>query len=231
MLIEFLRENGDIFAWKPSDMPGVPRELAEHKLHVDPKARPVKQTLRPMNEERRKATAIEVKQLLDAGFIVAIKCPKWLSNKDLVQKKNGTWRLCIDYTNLNAACPKNEFVLPRIDQIIYSTAGSESLCFLDAYSGYNQIKMAVKDKENTAFITPFGAFCYTAMTFGLKNAGATYQRCMQECLAIQIGRNIHVYIDDVMVKSARQGDLLADLAETFANLRRYKIKLNPGKCT
>src|SRR3954447_838512 len=98
-------------------MPGVPRELAEHKLHVDPKARPIKQALRPMNEERRSATAIEVKRLLDVGFIVAIKCPKWLSNPVLVQKKNGTWRLCIDYTNLNAACSKDEFVLPRIDQI------------------------------------------------------------------------------------------------------------------
>src|SRR4051812_49041679 len=91
--------------------------------------------------------------------------------------------------------------------------------------------MVVEDEEKTAFITPFGAFCYTAMTFGLKNTGATYQLCMQECLASQIGRNIHVYIDDVVVKSARQGDLLADLAETFANLWKYKIKLNPGKCT
>src|SRR3954451_23707791 len=210
-------------------MPGVPRELAEHKLHVDPKARPIKQALRPMNEERRKATAIEIKRLLDAGFIVAIKCPKWLSNPVLVQKKNGTWRLCIDYTNLNAACPKDEFVLPRIDQIIDSTAGSELLCFLDAYSGYNQIKMAVDDQEKTAFTTPFGCYMYTAMTFGLKNAGATYQRCMTECLKEQIGRNVHVYIDDVVVKSNRMDDLVADLTETFANLRRYKIKLNPVK--
>ena len=82
--------------------------------------------------------------------------------------------MCIDYTNLNSACPKEKFVLPRINQIIDSTAGSESLCFLEAYSGYNQIKMAVEDEEKTTFITPFGAFCYTAMTFGLKNAGATY---------------------------------------------------------
>src|SRR4051812_33217654 len=119
-----------------------------------------------MNEERRKATAIEVKLLLDAGFIVAIKCPKWLSNPVLVQKKNGTWRFCIDYTNLNAACPKDEFVLPRIDQIIDSTAGSESLCFLDAYSGYNQIKMAVDDQEKTAFTTPFGCYMYTAKKKG-----------------------------------------------------------------
>ena len=91
--------------------------------------------------------------------------------------------------------------------------------------------MAVEGEEKTAFITPFGAFCYTAMTFVLKKAGATYHWCMQECLASQIGRNIHVYINDVVVKSARQGDLLADLAETFANLRKYKIELNPGKCT
>src|SRR4051812_25857189 len=103
-------------------MPGVPRELAEHKLHVDPKARHIKKNA-PSN-----------KLHVDAGFIVPIKCPKWLSNPVLVQKKNGTWRLCIDYTNLNAACPKDEFVLPRINQIIDSTAGSESLCFLDAYS-------------------------------------------------------------------------------------------------
>src|SRR4051812_24038413 len=169
-----------------------------------------------MNEERRKATAIEVKRLLDASFIVAIKCPKWLSNPVLVQTKNGTWRLCIDYTNLNAAYPKDEFVLPRI---IESTAGSESLCFLDAYSGYNQIKMTVDDQEKTAFTTPFRCYMYTAMKFGLKNAGATYQRCMTECLKEQIGRNVHVYIDDVVVKSNRTDDLVADLIDTFANLR------------
>ena len=90
MLIEFLRENRDIFAWKPSDMPGVPRELAEHKLHVDPRARPIKQALWPLNEERRKAVTIEVKRLLDAGFITPIKCPKWLANPVLVKKKNKT---------------------------------------------------------------------------------------------------------------------------------------------
>ena len=192
-------------------MPGVPRELAEHKLHVDPNARPVKQSLRPFNEERRRAIGEEVNWLLAAGFIKEIKHPKWLANPVPVMKKNNTWRMCIDYTNLNNAYPKDEFTLPRIDQIIDSTAGSESLCFLDAYSGYNQIKMAVEDQEKTAFITPFGAFYYTAMTFGLKNAGATYQRCMQECLESQIGRNVHVYIDDVVIKSNRQDDLVADL--------------------
>src|SRR4051812_39812409 len=93
-------------------MLGVPRELVEHKLHVDPKARPIKQTLRPMHEERRRASAIEVKRILDAGFIVPIKCPKWLSNPVLVQKKNGTWWLCIDYTNLNAPRPRTSSSSP-----------------------------------------------------------------------------------------------------------------------
>jgi hypothetical protein len=86
--------------------------------------------------------------------------------------------------------------------------------------------MTEEDKEKTAFIMPFGCFCYTAMTFGLQNAGATYQRCMQECLARLVGYNIHVYIDDVVVKLKDQGDLLADLVETFTNLRKYTIKLN-----
>jgi hypothetical protein len=139
--------------------------------------------------------------------------------------------MCIDYTNLNSAYPKEEFVLPRIDQIIDSMTGLESLFLLDACSRYNWIKKAEEDKEKTAFIMPFSCFCYTAMTFGLLNAGATYQRCMQECLASQVGRNIHVYIDDVVVKSKHQGDLLADLTETFTNLRKYNIKLNPHKCT
>src|SRR4051794_10365909 len=128
----------------------------------------------------------------------------------LVEKKNGSCRLCIDYTNLNAACPKDKFVLPRIDQIIDAIAGSESLCFLDAYSGFNQIKMA-EDQAKTAFTTPFGCYMYTAMTFGLKNAGATYQRCMTESLKDKIGNNVHVYIDDVVVKSDRTEDLIANL--------------------
>nr|XP_051222157.1 uncharacterized protein LOC127340450 [Lolium perenne] len=154
-----------------------------------------------------------------------------LVENDSSRQKNKTWRMCIDYTSLNRACPKDPFVLLRIDQIIDAVAGSELLCFHDAYSGYNQIKMAVEDQEETTFITPLGAYCYTAMTFGLRNAGATYQRCMNNCLESQIGRNVHVYIDDVVVKSTRQDDLVADLAETFANLRRYQIKLNPLKCT
>ena len=138
--------------------------------------------------------------------------------------------MCIDYTSLNKACPKDPFALPRIDQVIDSTAGCELLCFLDAYSGYHQIKMKESDEIKTAFITPFGAYCYVSMPFGLKNAGATYQRCIQKCLHEQIGRNVHAYVDDIVIKSKQRGTLLADLAETFTNLRRCNMKLNPDKC-
>ena len=135
--------------------------------------------------------------------------------------------MCIDYTTLNKACPKDPFALPRIDQVIDSTAGCELLSFLDAYSGYHQIKLNPADRLKTAFITPFGAFCYLTMTFGLRNAGTTFQRCMQNCLLKQLGRNAHVYVDDVVVKTEKHRTLLEDLKETFENLCRFQIKLNP----
>ena len=192
-------------------MPGVPTEFAEHSLHVKPDARPVKQPLRRFGEEKRRAIGEEIARLLDAGFIMEVYHPDWLANPVLVMKKNNTWRMCIDYTSLNKACPKDPFALPRIDQVIDSTAGCDYLSFLDAYSGYNQIKVHPDDHLKTAFITPFGAFCYTVMSFGLKNAGATYQRCMQKCLGDQIGRNAHAYVDDIVIKTKERRTLIDDL--------------------
>src|SRR3989337_2874172 len=192
-------------------MTGVLRELAGRTLNVDPKFKLVKQFLRCFNEERRKAIGEEVARLLAAGFIIEVFHPEWLANPVLVLKKNGTWRMCVDYTDLNKACPKDPFGLPRIDQIIDSTTGCECLCFLDAYFGYHQIKMAEKDQEKIAFNTPFVAFCYTSMPFGLKSAGGTYGRCVQNCFHKQIGRNVHAYVDDIMVKSHKKETLLDDL--------------------
>ena len=208
----------------------MPRELAEHKLHIRPGSKPVKQSLRQFSEDKRRAIGEEIAKLLAAGFIMEVFYPEWLANPVLVLKKNGTWRMCIDYTCLNKACPKDPFALPRIDQVIDSTAGCELLSFLDATAGYHQIKLAVEDQMKTAFITPFGAYCYVTMPFGLKNGGATYQRTIQRCVKSQIGKNIHVYVDDLVVRSVQGMTLLDDLKETFANLRTYQIKLNPEKC-
>jgi hypothetical protein len=138
--------------------------------------------------------------------------------------------MCIDYTSLNKACPKYEYPLPRICQIIDSTISCELLLFLDTYSGYHQISLTIDDEEKTAFITSFGIFCYTKMVFRLKNGGAAYQRCVHIILESQIGRNVEAYIDDIVVKSEKHWDLLDDLKETFDNLRKSKMMLNPKKC-
>jgi hypothetical protein len=182
VLVKFLHERWEIFAWCPSDMTGVPRELVEHALNVDPKAREVKKPLRRFDKPKRKAIAAELHMLENAGFIKEIKTLTWVSNPVIVPKKNtDVCRVCVDYTSSKKHCPKDPFPLPRIDQITDSTAGCTRLSFLDAYSGYNQIKLKKEDKEKTAFITPYGVACYQVMPFGLKNAGATYQRMMQNC--------------------------------------------------
>jgi hypothetical protein len=139
--------------------------------------------------------------------------------------------MCVDYTNLNKACPKDPFPLPRINQVIDSTAGCELLSFVDAYSGFHQIPLYEPDQIKTSFITPYGAYCYLTMPFGLRNAGATYQRCMQKCLHDQIDKNVQVYVDNVIIKTKESKTLIDDLRETCANLRRFRMKLNPAKCT
>jgi hypothetical protein len=138
--------------------------------------------------------------------------------------------MCVDYTNLNKHCPKDPFGLPLIDQVIDSTAVCDLLCFLDCNSGYHQIAIKEEDQEKTAFITPFGAYCYTTMSFGLKNAGATYQRVIQACFKRQLNKYVEAYVDDMVVKTRNSDTLIADLEETFASLREYRWKLNPNKC-
>nr|ABA98419.2 retrotransposon protein, putative, Ty3-gypsy subclass [Oryza sativa Japonica Group] len=229
-LITFLQNNKDIFAWKPSDMPGIPREVIEHSLHVKEDAKPIKQRLRRFAQDRKDAIKEELTKLLAVGFIKEVLHPDWLANPVLVGKKTGQWRMCVDYTDLNKSCPKDPFGLPRIDQVVDSTASCELLSFLDCYSGYHQIRLKESDCLKTSFITPFRAYCYITMPFGLKNAGATYQRMIQRCFSTQIGRNVEAYVDDVVVKTKQKDDLITDLEETFASIRTFRMKLNPEKC-
>ena len=159
-------------------MPRIPWEVTEHTLRLIPGSKPAKQRLCRFNNERRRAIGKEIAKLLVARFIREVFHSNWLANPVLVKKKTGKWRMCIDYTGLNKACPMDHFPLPRIDQIVDSTSKCEILSFLDAYSGYHQIVMKESDQLTTSFITPYGSYCYVTMPFGLKNAGATYQRCM-----------------------------------------------------
>jgi hypothetical protein len=182
-------------------MLGILREVTEHALKIKPGSKPVKQHLCLYDEEKHKAIDEEIVKLLAAEFIKEVYHLEWLANPVLVRKKSGKWRMCVDYTSLNKACPKDLFPLPRIDQVVDSTSGCETLCFLNAYSGYHQITMKESDQLVTSFITQFGSFCYVTMPFGLKNTGATYQHCMLKCFGDLIRRTVEAYVDDIMVKS------------------------------
>ena len=144
----------------------------------------------------------EVEKLLVATFIKPIQHPTWQSNIVPVKKKNGQIRACVDYRDVNKACPKDDFPLPNMDVLIDSTSGQGMFSFMDGFSGYNQIKMSSRDAENTAFRTPVGNFYYTVMPFGLNNAGATYQRAMTAVFHDMMGKEVEDYVDDLVVKSA-----------------------------
>nr|ABA93782.1 retrotransposon protein, putative, Ty3-gypsy subclass [Oryza sativa Japonica Group] len=197
-------------------------DMVEHTPNPPATAEPPK---------KKQAIREELDKLLKAGFIREVLHPEWLANPVMVRKANGKWRMCVHFTELNKACPKVHFPLPRIDQLVDSTAGCELLSFLDAYSGYHQINMAKEDEEKTAFIMPFGVFCYIKMPFGLVTAGNTFQRTVQGALNDQLGNNVEAYVDDIVVKTKTSDSLIDDLRETFDNLRRYRLILNLEKCT
>jgi len=148
----------------------------------------------------------------------------------MVPKKNDSWRMCIDFTTLNKFCPKDEFPLPHIDTLVDAAAGSEMLSMLDCFSGYHQIFKKKSDEEKTSFTTPFGTYCYVRMPEGLRNAGCTFNRTIAAVLDTQLDRNISAYVDDVVVRSKKREDHIADLRKTFANLRKHGLRLNPEKC-
>ncbi|KAJ0442639.1 putative nucleotidyltransferase, Ribonuclease H [Helianthus annuus] len=230
-LWKLLSSSLDVFAWQTSDMVGVPRCLAEHKLKVSHSAKPVTQRKRNMALARNKAISEDVRKLLNAGIIREVRYQIWVSNPVMVTKKDKTWRMCVDFSDLNNACPKDCYPLPEIDLKIDSLSSFRLKCFLDAYKGYHQIQMALEDEDKTAFVTNEGLFCYTKMSFELKNAGATYQRLMDKAFKGHIGRNLEIYVDDLVIKSQAEDNMIDDILETFTRLRSINLKLNPKKCS
>ncbi|RDX87304.1 hypothetical protein CR513_31238, partial [Mucuna pruriens] len=174
LLITLLKANYDVFAWSARNMPGVDPNFMCHQLSIEVGAKLVAQKKRKQGEEKREAIKEETRKLLLAGFVREMQYPTWLTNVVMVKKPNGKWRMCTDYTNLNKACPKDLYPLPSMDRLVDNVASFAFLSFMDAYSGYNQIRMHPLDEEKTAFITDERAFCYKVMPFSLKNAGATY---------------------------------------------------------
>ena len=174
-LILLLKEFKDVFVWDYNEMLGLDPRLVAHMLNVNLEAKPVAQPAKIFHTEIKGQIVREVQKLLAAGFIKPIQHPLWLSNIVPVKKKNGQIRCCADFRNLNKVCPKDEFPLPNMDLLIDSAVGSAIFSFMDGFSAYNQIRMALKDAEKTTFRTPMGNFYYTVMPFELKNASATYQ--------------------------------------------------------
>ncbi|XP_019434188.1 PREDICTED: uncharacterized protein LOC109340879, partial [Lupinus angustifolius] len=205
-LVRLLHEFKDVFAWSYEEMPGLDRSIVEHKLPLMQNSRPVKQKLRRIKPEISLRVKEEVEKWLTAGFVKVAEYPDWVANVVAVPKKGGKLRICVDYRDLNKASPKDDFPVPHIDVLVDSTADHALFSFMDGYSGYHQIKMALEDVNKTTFITPWGTFCYQVMPFGLKNAMATYQRAMVTLFHDMMHKEIEVYVDDIICKSKIEGE-------------------------
>ena len=213
LLVHFLKQNIEVFAWKQEDMGGIDPAIITYKMNINPSFKPIKQK-RSFAPERQKVINEEVNKLLQAKAIREVEYPELLANVVLVKKANDKWKLCIDFTNVNRACPKDRFPLPQIDLIVDATIGHDLLSFMDVFFRYNQIRMDPSDQEKTSFVTRQGTYCYQVMPFGLKNAGATYQRLVNKMFQKQIGASMEVYIDDMFVKLVKAELHIAHLAES-----------------
>jgi len=174
-------------------MPGSNPSVITHRLNVYPSSKPIRQKKRVFAPKQDNAIKEEVQKLTTAKFIREVYYPNWLANVVMVKKANGKWKMCVDFTDLNKACPKDSYQLPRIDQLVDSTTGHKLLSFIDAFSGYNQIRMDEVDQEKTSLINPM--FCP------------------------HIGQNVEVYVDDMLMKSLDEEKHLDDLQETFDILK------------
>lgn len=189
-----------------------------HRLNVDPTFKHVRHKKRTFAAERNQAAREEVQKLLKAGFISEVQYPTWLSNVVLVKKHSGKWRMCMDFKDLNKACPKDNYPIPTIDQLVDETTGHEILSFMDAYSGCNQIKMSPEDEDKSSFITDDGTYCYRAMPLGLRNTRAAYQMVMNTLFKEWIGKSIEMYINNMLFKNKQASTHVADLTKCFAIL-------------
>ena len=177
-MLLFLMQNVDVFAWSLYEVPGVDLEFIVHKLNMDPSYTPKKQKSRRSVKEHVDAVKQKAKRLKEAWAIKEIFFLELLANTVVVRKKNGKWKVCVDFIDLNRACPKDPFPMPKIDQLVDATYGHPRMSFLDAFQGYHQIALTTEDQKKTAFITLDANYHYTMMPFRLKNARAIYQWMM-----------------------------------------------------
>ena len=216
-LLEILRKHKESIAWSIEDLKGISPSICMHKILLEENARPIVEHQRRLNPVMKEVVRKEVLKWLNAGFIYAISDSPWVSPVHVVPKKGGFtvihndrneliptrtvtgWRICIDYRKLNTATKKDNFHLPFIDQMLDRLAGHHHFCFLDGYSGYNQIAIAPEDQEKTTFTCPYGTFAFRRMPFGLCNAPATFQRCMMSMFSDLVEEVMEIFMDDFTV--------------------------------
>ncbi|GJT85107.1 reverse transcriptase domain-containing protein [Tanacetum coccineum] len=223
---ELLKAYADVFAWTTTHITGVPRTIIvggkyfsiEHRVNESKHVELVKQKKISLAPERNEAIHTQVRELTKANILREVKYQTWVSNPVIVKKADGRWKLCIDFTDINKAYPKENHPLPVTELKIEDIHRYRFKCFLDAYKGYHQFPIAEKDEEKTAFYTREGVFCYKRFPFGLKNAGATYQRLIDKVFRCQVGRNMEVNADKMVIKSDSEEEMLADIKETLERL-------------
>ena len=200
-------------------------------MNINSSVTPKKQLTQCSSKDHSNAVKDKVMKLKQVGAIKEVFYPEWLANTIMVKKKNEKWRVCVDFTDLNKACPKDPFPMPQIDQLVDATIDHHRMSFLDAFQGYHQIPLALGDQEKTAFVTPTGNYHYKVMPFDLKNLGSTYQRMMTRMFESLLGKNIEVYIDYMVVESKAVSEHVGDLGDIFEILRKHKLRLNASKCS
>jgi hypothetical protein len=232
-MCELLREYVCCFTWDYTEMPGLSQKLVEHQLPIKASFRPYKQTTCNFKPKIVSRVKEEAHRLLQAGFIQPCRYAEWISNIIPVEKKNtGKIRICVNFRNLNRATPKDEYPMPIADMLIDSASGNRMISFLDGNARYNQIFMAERDINKTAFHCPgfVGLFEWVVMTFGLKNVGATYQRAMKLIFHDLLGVLLEVYIDDLVIKSINFEGHMDDLRVSLERMKKYGLRMNPMKC-
>jgi hypothetical protein len=247
-LLRVLREHREAIGWTIEDIKGISPSLVMHKIHLEENSKPSREPQRRLNPAMQEVVRAEVIKLLDAGIIYPISDSKWVSPIHVVPKRAGLtvvknqdnelvstriqsgWRVCIDYRKLNVATRKDHFPLPFIDQMVERLARHEYYCFLDGYSGYNQVPVDPEDQEKTTFICPFGTFAYCHMPFGLCNAPATFQRCMISIFFDMVERFMEIFMDDFSVFGSSFHECLDRLTLMLVRCKEKNLVLNWEKC-
>jgi hypothetical protein len=208
-------------------MSGIDPDIVIHEIKTYPNAK--LERLHPVHPHKAAVIKLKVEKLLKASFVYLVALIDWVSNLVPIDKKQGTICVCVDYRDINKACPKDNFPTPFVDQIVDDCAGSEIFSLMDGFYGYNQINIVPEDQHKTYFIFPWGTFAYRKLTFGLKNAGTTFQ-CAMSYAFHDIKHIVQPYLDDLPAHSMCRVDRPTHLRAIFIRSRFYRIRLNPHKC-